>query len=167
MDETKEIEVKVAGLVHDKLSEMWIVMLEECHGKRVLPIWIGPFEAKAIAMEMTNSVAPRPMTHDLIRSIIEALYAKVQKVVVEDLRDNTYYASLSLEHNGKQIVIDARPSDSIAIALKFKAPIYVTRKVMETAGTISVPDKGSGESDKWIDDFLKEVEKKYLKKDSS
>lgn len=130
------IAVEVKGVAADPREGMSpIVFLEEKDPpKRVLPIWVGIFEARAIAMEMESIVTPRPMTHDLLKNILEGVEAKVKYVVVTELRDNTYYANILLQLvNAKEIAIDARPSDAIALALRVRAPIYVHKDVMANA----------------------------------
>lgn len=150
------LEVKVKGLVLDSQTNMPIVILEERNGKRALPIWIGENEANAIAMEMQQVRTPRPLTHDLIKNILQGTKAKVNRVVVSDLKDNTYYATISLSLNNDEIMIDSRPSDAIAVALKLNAPIYVAKKVMEMAATVEMKTKEE-ESDKWIDEMLESI----------
>ncbi|MDY6843236.1 MAG: bifunctional nuclease family protein [Thermodesulfobacteriota bacterium] len=166
------LEVKVGGLVQDKTNgALWIVLLQEKDGKKVLPIWIGSFEANAIAMELSNQTPPRPMTHDLIKGLVEALQVQLSYILINDIKDNTYFATLSLMQNEREITVDARPSDSIAIALRFKAPIFVSEKVMEQA-SIKFFESGESkkeeiESSEWIDDMLDEIQTKYFEdKDS-
>jgi hypothetical protein len=130
------IAVEVKEILADPRGGMSpVVLLEEkAPPKRILPIWVGLFEARAIAMEMEAIVTPRPMTHDLIKNILEGVEAKVRSIVVTELRDNTFYASIILElANKKEIRIDSRPSDAIALALRVRAPIYVDKEVMATA----------------------------------
>ena len=135
------IEVKVSGLAYDTLSKSHVVFLKEMDGERVLPIWIGPNEAFAIAMGLQHTKTERPLTHDLIKNVVEGLNAKVIKVVVNNIRDNTYYARIYL--NGKNSIteIDARPSDSIAIAVRSSTPIYVAEQVLEKGGTFKIKEK--------------------------
>lgn len=156
-------EVKVSGLVKDPFQETWIVMLEEKEGKHVLPIWIGQFEAQSILMEMGHKTPPRPMTHDLVKSLLLALDAFVEQIVVCDLIGSTFYAKLHIQKDGKIVEVDARPSDSIAIALRFQAPIFVDAKVIDQAGLESPKglEKGtSKESDRWIDEMFRDLEGK-------
>jgi len=127
--------MKVDKLGIDLLSHDPVVILKDVEGKRFLPILIGPFEATAIALALENTPVPRPLSHDLMKSIIEALKAKVLRVVINDIHENTFYARIVLEYGGKNLEIDARPSDSIALALRTNAPIFVSEKIIleETA----------------------------------
>ncbi|MFC1692313.1 bifunctional nuclease family protein [Candidatus Latescibacterota bacterium] len=121
------IEVYVSGLAYDTVSNAPVVLLKERDGERVLPIWIGTNEASVIALEISGMTYRRPLTHDLIRSILNGFTAKLQKIVVSSLKENTFYAKFYILASEKSIIeIDARPSDSIALALKMKAPIYIT-----------------------------------------
>ena len=127
-------EVKVSGLALDTTNTP-VVLLKEIDGDRVLPIWIGHAEASAIAMVLEGVKTERPLTHDLMKSIINALKVKVTRVLISDLKDNTFYAKIFLESNGSIMSIDARPSDSIALALRIKAPIFVADEIMQSSGT--------------------------------
>ncbi len=133
------IEMKVRGLMLDPVSQMPIVILKDAQGERVLPIWVGAFEANAIAMQLENVVSPRPMTHDLLRNVIEELQARVDRVVITDLRDNTFFAAIHMTRAGAEVVVDARPSDAMALALRARVPIYVEEVVLEKSS-------GAGES---------------------
>lgn len=139
------IEMKVKGLTLDPLTNVPIVILRETEGERALPIWVGIFEAHAIAREIENFQTPRPMTHDLIRNIISGVKGRVSRIVVNDLKDNTFYAEIYLAINGSEIVVDSRPSDAIAIALRTKAPIFVVEKVLEEAKSIEFNEAKEGE----------------------
>ncbi|MBI4640085.1 MAG: bifunctional nuclease family protein [Candidatus Tectomicrobia bacterium] len=130
--------MKVKGLTVDPVTKMPIVILKDLKDERALPIWIGPNEANAIVLEMEHIVPPRPMTHDLIKNILDGIRARVDRVVVNDLKESTFYATIFLNLNGVEIPIDSRPSDAIAVALRVKAPIYVSNKVMETAKSIDL-----------------------------
>ena len=121
--------VTVSGLAIDSNNNSPVVLLKESGGSGILPIWIGPAEASAIAMELAGLNVKRPLTHDLLRSIIDGLGAKVLKVVVSDLIGQTFHAEIYLQQNKALVKIDARPSDSIALALKTKAPIFVAKKI--------------------------------------
>ena len=132
------LEVRVRGVTVDPQAGSPVVLLEELQGDRVLPIWVGVFEARAIAMEMDKIAPPRPMTHDLIKNIIEGVKAQVTNVVISDLRDNTFYAQIALNTSAASLQIDARPSDAIALALRVKAPIYVVKAVFERAPAIEL-----------------------------
>lgn len=135
------IEVKISGLGFDKTTRTPVVLLKELDGERVLPIWIGPAEAEAIARAMEGVKPERPLTHDLMKSIIEGLKAKVTKVVITELKDNTFFAKIHLENQksegkGKSLThIDARPSDSIALALRVDVPIFVSNEIFTSSGT--------------------------------
>src|SRR3989338_1950809 len=127
------LEMKVEGLTLDPLTNMPIITLKDLSGKWFLPIWVGIFEANAIAIQMEKIATPRPMTHDLIKNIIDGIEAKVNHIVVNDLKDNTFYAVISLTLNNHIVNIDSRPSDAIAVALRVNAPIYVAEKVINMA----------------------------------
>ena len=122
------VQMKVRGLLFDPRGNMYIVVLED--DTRTLPIWVGIPEANAIALELEKVLTPRPMTHDLIRNILESLNVSVQKIVVSDLRDNTYFATITLGRNGESVEVDSRPSDAIALALRTASPIYVDEVVL-------------------------------------
>lgn len=126
-------EVKVASLGLDKASNTPVVILQEMDGERVLPIWIGPGEASAIAMELAGMKFSRPLTHDLFTSMLQGLNTQLQRVLITKVVDNTYHAELILRRDGQVVSIDARPSDSIAIALRVKAPIYAHEDLLEQA----------------------------------
>lgn len=134
------IEVKVTGLQYDEKAKSHVVFLREVDGSRVLPIWIGPAEASAIGMELLGKKFQRPLTHDLMATIVKGLRATVTKVVISDLRDNTFYANVVLEREKDHEIVnvDARPSDSIALALKTSSPIFLTEKVLENAREVKV-----------------------------
>jgi len=131
-----QIEMTIKGLMVDPITNMPIVILRDKEGNRVLPIWVGIFEANAIALQIENIATPRPMTHDLLRNIIHDLHASVQKIVVCDLQENTFYALIYLSMNGDTVAIDARPSDAIALALRTRAPIFVEDTVIDHAKTV-------------------------------
>ena len=131
-----QIEMMIKGLMVDPITNMPIVILRDKEGQKVLPIWVGIFEANAIALQIENIATPRPMTHDLLRNVIQDLKASVQKIVVCDLQENTFYALIYLGLNGDTVAIDARPSDAIALALRTRAPIYVEETVIDNAKTV-------------------------------
>jgi len=131
-----QIEMSIKGLMVDPITNMPIVILRDKDGLKVLPIWVGIFEANAIALQIENIETPRPMTHDLLRNVIQDLKASVQKVVVCDLQENTFYALIYLDVNGATVAIDARPSDAIALALRSRAPIFVEDTVIDHAKTV-------------------------------
>src|SRR5579862_2152982 len=130
-----EVEMKIRGLMMDPVTNMPIVILKDVGSDTVLPIWVGIYEANAIALEIEKVPTPRPMTHDLIRNLLLGLEAGVKKVVVSDLRDDTFYAVIWLERNGELISVDSRPSDALAIALRLDCPIYVAEAVLKTQKT--------------------------------
>jgi uncharacterized protein len=127
------IEMKVKGLALDPMSNLPIIILRDEDDKRSLPIWIGIYEANAIALELEKIETPRPMTHDLIKNILESIEARVLKVMVTDLKENTFYAVLHLQVGGTEYTVDSRPSDAIALALRVAAPIYVDEEVVRKA----------------------------------
>ena len=127
------IEMKVSGLMLDPLTNMPIVILRNAAGDRLLPIWIGPFEAQAIAMKRDDVTPPRPMTHDLLRNVIQDLSARVERIVVCELKENTFYARIHLQTGKGPLEVDARPSDAIALALRTSSPIYVEESVIQNA----------------------------------
>ena len=128
-----EVEMQIRGLMMDPVTNMPIVVLKDIASDTVLPIWVGIFEANAIALEMEKTATPRPMTHDLMRNMARNLNAEVRKVVVSELRDDTFYAVIWLEQAGEIVAMDARPSDAIALALRWDCPIYVNRDVLENS----------------------------------
>ncbi len=126
-----EVEMQIRGLMMDPVTNVPIVVLKDVQGETVLPIWVGMFEANAIALELEKTTTPRPMTHDLLQNVTRGLNAVVTKVVVSELREETYYAVIWMEQGGERVVIDARPSDAIALALRWDCPIFVSRQVLE------------------------------------
>src|SRR5471030_2425988 len=134
-----QIEMTIKGLMVDPTTNMPIVILRDKDGRRVLPIWVGIFEANAIALQIENVAPARPMTHDLLRNVIQNLKAAVEKVVVCDLQENTFYALIYLRLNGDTLAIDARPSDAIALALRTRAPIFVEDTVIDNAKPVDFP----------------------------
>jgi bifunctional DNase/RNase len=148
-----QIEMTIKGLMVDPITNMPIIILRDKDGQRVLPIWVGVFEANAIALQIENVTTPRPMTHDLLKNVIQDLKARIQKIVVSDLRENTFYALIYLDTDGETVAIDARPSDAIALALRAHAPIFVEDAVIASAKTVDfVPEKGDAERlQKWLE----------------
>ena len=140
------IQVTVDSIRASLMSQHRVVILKDVDSERYLPIWIGPFEAEAITLELQQVELARPLTHDLLKAVITKLGAKVSHVLVNDLHDDTFYARLVLDNNGRPLEIDARPSDSIALAVRAKAPIFVAESVMEKSAIM--PDEGIGCSDK-------------------
>src|ERR671921_2362967 len=131
-----QIEMTIKGLMVDPITNMPIVILRDQDGQRVLPIWVGVFEANAIALQIENVATPRPMTHDLLRNVISDLDGQVDRVVVSDLKDNTFYAVIHLTVRGERVAVDARPSDAIALALRTRSPILVEETVIDNARTL-------------------------------
>lgn len=148
-----EVEMKIRGLTMDPVTQMPIVVLKDVNGNTVLPIWVGIFEANAIALEIEKVSTPRPMTHDLLKTVLLGLETAVKKVVVSDLRDDTFYALIWLERGGELISIDSRPSDALALALRLDCPIYVDETVLKTSKlTNTVNEKvQSDELRKWLE----------------
>ena len=138
----------VRGLTLDPVTNAPIVILKSEGGTRLLPIWIGVFEANAIALEMEKISTPRPMTHDLLKSVIELLGARVERMVVDKLEENTFFASVYLRSGGQQLRLDARPSDAIALALRTGAPIFVAHDVLSRSRGIEI-EEDLGEADQW------------------
>ena len=158
-----QIEMTIKGLVIDPITNMPIVILRDQEGQKVLPIWVGIFEANAIALQIENISTPRPMTHDLLRNVINDLKADVDRIVVCDLQDNTFYALIHLRVNGEVVAVDARPSDAIALALRVRAPIFVEDKVIDNAkATDFTPGKDNPERlAKWLESLDPEDLGKY------
>ena len=148
-----QVEMSIKALMVDPVTNMPIVILHESEGLRVLPIWVGVFEANAIALQIENVSTPRPMTHDLLRNIIHDLNGDVRKIVISDLRDKTFYALIHLIVGDQAVAIDARPSDAIALALRVKAPIFAEDTVIDNAKSLDItPDKGdSARLQKWLE----------------
>jgi hypothetical protein len=152
-----EIEVRIRGLMIDPASNMPVVVLKDVASDTVMPIWVGIFEAQAIGMEIERLALPRPMTHDLTRNLIRHLNARLERVVISELKekDGTFYAVLWLRQGDDPIAIDARPSDAIALALRADCPIFVSEQVMQTAklNAIDTPENRTAES-KQMRDWL-------------
>ncbi len=158
-----QIEMTIKGLMVDPITNMPIIILRDQEGQRVLPIWVGVFEANAIALQIENVTTPRPMTHDLLKNVIGDLNGVVRKVVVCDLKDNTFFALIYVGLGNDTVAIDARPSDAIALALRAKAPIFVEDFVIENAKTIDVSsEKADSERlQKWLESLDPEELGKY------
>ena len=150
-----EVEMKIRGLMMDPVTNMPIVVLKDVNGSAILPIWVGIYEANAIALEIEKMPTPRPMTHDLIRNLLFGLETGVKKVVVSDLKDDTFYAIIWLERNGQMISVDSRPSDALAIALRLDCPIFVEDEVLKNSRTASaISEKSSNEElRKWLENL--------------
>ncbi len=158
-----EIEMKIRGLMMDPVTNMPIVILKDIDGKTVLPIWVGVYEANAIALEIEKVSTPRPMTHDLIKNLLLGLNTAVHKVVVNDLREDTFYALIWLEQDGQTISVDSRPSDALALALRLDCPIYVEEKVLKSSKVASLAaEKVSNEElRKWLENLNDEDMGRY------
>jgi bifunctional DNase/RNase len=148
-----EVEMKIRGLMMDPVTNMPIVILKDVAGDAVLPIWVGIYEANAIALEIEKVSTPRPMTHDLIKNLLTGLDTRVHKVVVNELREDTFYAVIWLEREGRIISVDSRPSDALAIALRLDCPIFVEDEVLKSSKLASsVNDRVSSEElRKWLE----------------
>jgi bifunctional DNase/RNase len=146
------VEMRVKFLTFDSTSNGFVVLLMDLSNRTGLPIWIGPFEANAIAMKLKKIGSHRPMTHDLIHSILNTLESRVVKIIVNDLKENTYYALIHLMRQGEEIIIDSRPSDAIAIALAVDAPIFVSDQVIEKARTIDMEKEGD-QLKEWLENL--------------
>ena len=137
-----EVEVQIKGLMIDPISNLPIIILKDKDSDSVLPIWVGIFEANAIALQIEKIGTPRPMTHDLIKNLLETLSAQVEKIVITELKDSTFFALIHLNVGGNTIEVDSRPSDAIAIALRAEAPIYVDEDVISKAKKIDLKEAG-------------------------
>jgi hypothetical protein len=151
------LEMKVRGLTLDPLTNMALVILRDLEGNKALPIWVGIPEANAIALELEQVPTPRPLTHDLVKNILDGVNATVSRIVVNDLKESTFYATIFLSLRGEEIRIDSRPSDAIAVALRVKAPIFVTLDVIERAGSIDVSDQSGTEDPEQVKDWLENI----------
>ena len=132
------IEMSIRGLMVDPATSMPIVVLRDADNNRVLPIWVGPVEANAIAMQIENIAPPRPMTHDLLGHLLTALGASLQRVIITDLRENTFYAYLELRRGDDTVLVDSRPSDALALSIRARARIFVDTRVLDRAKTVDL-----------------------------
>jgi bifunctional DNase/RNase len=150
-----EVEMKIRGLMMDPVTNMPIVILKDVNGNTVLPIWVGIYEANAIALEIEKVSTPRPMTHDLIKSLLLGLSTGVRKVVVNELKEDTFYALIWLERDGELISVDSRPSDALALALRLDCPIFVDDTVLKSSKlAASVSDKVNNEDlRRWLENL--------------
>ena len=156
------LEMQIKGLMIDPVSQSPIIVLRDATGDAVLPIWVGIFEANAIAVMLERIAPPRPMTHDLLRSLLDTLRARVERVVITDLRDNTFYALIHLLRGDERLAVDARPSDAMALALRTNAPIFVEDAVLEKSA--SGVEHESGETERlrrWLEQVDPEELGKY------
>lgn len=148
-----EVEMKIRGLMMDPVTNMPIVILKDINGNTILPIWVGIYEANAIALEIEKVATPRPMTHDLIKTLLLGLDTQMRKIVVNELKDDTFYAVIWLEKNGETITVDSRPSDALALALRLDCPIFVDDSVLKSSKTANtVSDRvNNDELRKWLE----------------
>lgn len=150
-----KIEVKIRGLMMDPNSGTPIVILKDVNSETLLPIWVGAYEANAIALEIEKIATQRPMTHDLLRNLIVEMGSQVERVIVTELRDNTFFAVIEIRNSsGDFVMLDSRPSDAIALALRADCPIYVNEAVIQASNSQTgerVNDSGSEEEDEWPD----------------
>lgn len=152
-----EIEMKIRGLMMDPVTNMPIVILKDVNGNAILPIWVGIYEANAIALEIEKVSTPRPMTHDLLKNVLLGLNASVKKVVVNELRDDTFFALIWVEQDGQVISIDSRPSDALALALRLDCPIYVEEEVLKSSKLTAASEKVTNEElRKWLENLSDE-----------
>lgn len=147
------IEMAIKGLMMDPITNLPIVILKDPDGQRVLPIWVGAVEANAVALQIENVSPPRPLTHDLVRSILQELGAVLTRVVIHDLRESTFYAYLELQQGTEITRVDVRPSDALALALRAKAPVFVHPKVIERASSndTSTEDADHDRLQRWLE----------------
>ena len=150
-----EVEMKIRGLMMDPATNMPIVILKDVEGNTILPIWVGIYEANAIALEIEKVSTPRPMTHDLIKQLLMGLQTGVRKIVVSELKDDTFYAVIWLEKDGQLITVDSRPSDALALALRLDCPIYVDDSVLKSSRMAStVTEKINNEElRRWLENL--------------
>jgi bifunctional DNase/RNase len=158
-----EIEMKIRGLMMDPVTNVPIVILKGVEGSALLPIWVGVYEANAIAVEIEKVTTPRPMTHDLIKNVLTGLECSVNKVVVNQLKDDTFYAIIWLEREGKLISIDSRPSDALALALRTDSPIFVDEEVIKTSKSSPAKQEKMGDDElkRWLENLNDEDLGKY------
>lgn len=158
-----QIEMTIKGLMIDPITNMPIIILRDQEGQRVLPIWVGVFEANAIALQIENVQTPRPMTHDLLKNIIGDLHAHVQRVVVCALKENTFYATIHITVGDQALAVDARPSDAIALALRTRSPIFVEEAVIQSARSVEAGKESMdlGRLQKWLEGLSDEELGKY------
>jgi uncharacterized protein len=148
-----EVEMRIRGLMMDPVTNMPIVVLKDVESDSVLPIWVGVFEANAIALEIEKVTTPRPMTHDLLKNVLLGFGATLQRVVVTELKEDTFYAVIWAERDGQLISIDSRPSDALALALRMDCPIYVDNEVLKTSKVASAANERLSSDDlkKWLE----------------
>ncbi len=158
------VEARVNGLIVESKTQQNIVILREVDGERILPIWIGPSEAMAIRRILSEDPFPRPLTHDLLYLVVEGLKAKIARVVISDLRENTFYASVFVQRDSDVLALDARPSDSIALALRARAPIFVNDKLLQPPPRAEEPEGEQKPPRELTEEEKAEQLRRYLEK---
>jgi bifunctional DNase/RNase len=150
-----ELQVEIKGLMLDPSSNVPIVILRDIQSQLFLPIWIGVFEANAIALRLEGVEPPRPMTHDLLRSMLEQLGGRIEKIVISDLKESTFFALIHVQNHDRKVTIDARPSDAIALALRTGSPIFVLRAVLDKAQAVDLAAEATDEDKlkKWLEEI--------------
>ena len=150
-----ELQVEIKGLMLDPSSQVPIVILRDIRSQLFLPIWIGVFEANAIALRLEGVEPPRPMTHDLLRSVLEQLGGRIEKIVISDLKESTFFALIHVQNQDRKVEIDARPSDAIALAIRTGSPIFVLRSVLDKAQAVDLAAEASDEDKlkKWLEEI--------------
>ena len=158
-----EREFKIKGLMMDPITNSPIVILQDMEKNTLLPIWVGIFEANAIALQIERIDTPRPMTHDLLKNVLMQLEAEIDKIVVTELRDNTFFAQIHVRLNGETMTVDSRPSDAIALALRTDSPIFVTEEVIANSRNITLDKENLDPEDvrKWLENLNPEDLGKY------
>ncbi len=153
-----EVEMKIRGLMMDPVTNMPIVVLKDANGTAILPIWVGVYEANAIALEIEKVQTPRPMTHDLLKNLLLGLRVQVHKIVVSELKEDTFYALIWMEQNGRLMSVDSRPSDALALALRLDCPIFVEDQVLKSSKISSaISEKSTSEElRKWLENLSDE-----------
>jgi uncharacterized protein len=149
-----EIEMKIRTIMMDSDANTPVVVLKDINSDTILPIWIGAFEANAIAVEISKTPTQRPTTHDLVKNIIRELGVTVRRVVITDLVENTFFAVIEMNRDGEMLIIDSRPSDAIAIALRVDCPIYVNQHVIDSSATTRIEEDTTSGDDEWPDDLM-------------
>jgi uncharacterized protein len=147
------VEMSIKGLMVDPVTNMPIVLLRDADNQRVLPIWVGPVEANAIALQVENIAPPRPMAHDLLRNVLLELGATLRRVVISDLRESTFFAYLELHRHGETIFVDARPSDALALSIRTRTPVFVDTKVLERSRSTEVTSEQADQErlQRWLE----------------
>jgi bifunctional DNase/RNase len=151
----EELQVEIKGLMLDPSSNVPIIILRDIRSQLFLPIWIGVFEANAIALRIEGVEPPRPMTHDLLQSLVEQLGGTVEKIVISDLRESTFFALIHVRNHDRSVAVDARPSDAIALALRTSSPIFVLRSVLDKAQAVDLASDATDEEKlkKWLEEI--------------